>query len=412
MAAPLTNGPVDDRSRLSAHAVDDLVPTSVVAPRDIAELSAALRDLSDKRQTAIIASNRTKISWGCPPTSYEVALDCTQMESFIEHMPSDLVVRASAGTSVGELQEALAIHGQRLAVDEMVPGTSIGGLVATGLSGPLRFGFGAVRDLLIGITVARPDGVVAKSGGRVVKNVAGYDLGKLYTGSYGTLGVVTEAFFRLHPLPASRLFVSATCVGPDLVERLAAVLGSQSAPSAIEVHRDATGRSISCSILIEGRAAAARQRAASLASLLGTGATVSDTAPAWWGQLPGPLTVKLTSNLGSVAAMLAAVDEISQLRGVSTVTTGSAGVGVVYVGITPRGPDEADMPRDVAALIDAYRIAANRAGGSATVLQGPLEIRRDVDVWGPVRGIELMRRIKDQFDPGHVLSRGRFVGGI
>ena len=134
----------------------------------------------------------------------DLLVDLSAMDHVLEHSAGDLIVRAEPGVRLSELQRLLAGSGQRLAIDEVVPGSTIGGLVATGLCGPMRLAHGCVRDLLIGVRVVRADGVAAKSGGKVVKNVAGYDLGKLYTGSYGTLGIVAEAVFRLHPVPESR----------------------------------------------------------------------------------------------------------------------------------------------------------------------------------------------------------------
>ena len=141
----------------------------------------------------------------------------------LEHAAGDLVVRVQAGVGIGQLAAALAVAGQRLALDPpaLDGGGTIGGLLATGTAGPLRLRYGPPRDLLIGITVVRADGAVTRSGGKVVKNVAGYDLGKLFTGSYGTLGLITEAAFRLHPMPAATAFVTLDCAGPAAAQSAA-----------------------------------------------------------------------------------------------------------------------------------------------------------------------------------------------
>ena len=135
------------------------------------------------------------------------------MDQVIEHAAGDLVARVQAGTTMGQLAAVLATAGQQLALDAPAEAT-VGGVIATGTAGPRRFRYGAPRDLLIGLTVVRADGVVAHSGGKVVKNVAGYDLGKLFAGSRGTLGLITEATFRLHPLPAEVAYVTADSVPP------------------------------------------------------------------------------------------------------------------------------------------------------------------------------------------------------
>src|SRR6185295_3143656 len=135
---------------------------------------------------------------GLPPTSADVLVDLSAMDQVLDHAAGDLIVEAQAGTRLADLQDVVGQAGQRLVGDATVPGASIGGSPSTHASGPQRMLAGTARDLLIGITVVRADGVVAKAGGRVVKNVAGYDLGKLMIGSFGTLAVVTEALFRLH----------------------------------------------------------------------------------------------------------------------------------------------------------------------------------------------------------------------
>src|SRR5699024_1074990 len=144
--------------------------------------------------------NGTKLDWAGAPERVDVLLDMSGVHGIVEHAAGDLVVRARAGTMLDEVNEAVRQSGQQFAIDHSLPAATLGGVVATGESGPGRHAFGGVRDLLIGVTVVCADGTVTTSGGKVVKNVAGYDLGKLYTGSYGTLGVITELIFRLHPV--------------------------------------------------------------------------------------------------------------------------------------------------------------------------------------------------------------------
>ena len=145
----------------------------------------------------------SRLGWGTPPSRCDLVIDMSRMAEVLEHAAGDLVARVQAGARMGDVAAVLAQAGQEIALD--VPGdATVGGVVASGLAGPRRLRYGTPRDLLIGITIVRADGTVAKSGGKVVKNVAGYDLGKLFAGSAGTLGLITEATFRLHPLPAAR----------------------------------------------------------------------------------------------------------------------------------------------------------------------------------------------------------------
>ena len=161
--------------------------------------------VADGNDLAVVARGAgTTLGWGTPPERLDVVLDMTAVTGVVDHAAGDLVVVVQAGTPMAELQSVVAEAGQQLALDSPYPEATVGGTLAMSTSGPRRLLYGTARDLLIGMTFVRADGVVAKAGGRVVKNVAGYDFGKLLTGSYGTLGVITEAVFRLHPLPAAR----------------------------------------------------------------------------------------------------------------------------------------------------------------------------------------------------------------
>jgi glycolate oxidase FAD binding subunit len=258
--------------------------------------------------------------------------------------------------------------------------------------------YGTARDLLIGVTVVRPDGTVTRAGGKVVKNVAGYDLGKLYTGSYGTLGLITECVFRLHPLPAATSVVRTRAPDATAAGRLVAtILGAQVVPSALEIDA-APGGDVEVAVLVEGSPAGVRDRAATVARLLGDAA---EGQPAWWGQMPwepGGVGLKVTAALSRVPEVVAVAQEVG------VAIRGSAGTGVLYAGF----PASADAAR----VVERLRAVAVRAGGHAIVLTAPARAGARVDMWGPVPGLTLMRRVKEQFDPGRRFAPGRFVGGI
>jgi glycolate oxidase FAD binding subunit len=325
----------------------------------------------------------------------------------LDHAAGDLVVQVQAGVRLDVLQAALADAGQRLAIDPALPhgaagAGTVGGTIATAASGPLRLSHGAVRDLLIGITFVRADGTIARAGGKVVKNVAGYDLGKLLAGSWGTLGVVTEAVFRLHPAPPARRFVTAGRLDPQGLDRaVQAVMQSQLVPAAVEINRipDDTG---SVAILLEGveDGMATRVRAA---LHLVPGAAVGDRPP-WWGRLPGDTSstvLKLTHELAGLRALLTAIEESP----LPATVRGSAGVGVLHAALDGHA-------EQIAAVVRFLRDRRARWGGDVVVLDAPAEVKAAIDVWGPVRGLELMRRVKEHFDPERRLAPGRFVGGI
>jgi len=203
------------REAAEGDAIDGVRPRFVVEPGSVEEVSALLR-LSHRAGLAVAPrGGGTTLGWGATPRRLDLILSTARLNHVLEHAAGDLVVRAEAGVTLETLQAAVGTAGQRLALNPPEVGATLGGIVAANPSGPLRLRYGTVRDLLIGVTVVLADGTVAKAGGKVVKNVAGYDLCKLFTGSLGTLGVVVETIWRLHPLPAARRTVAVTLASPE-----------------------------------------------------------------------------------------------------------------------------------------------------------------------------------------------------
>jgi glycolate oxidase FAD binding subunit len=278
-------------------AVAGVMPRFTASPATVAEAGALLAAAAAADLAVVPRGGGSKLGWGAPPRRCDLVVDTTALDQVVEHAAGDLVARVQAGVSVARLGEVLAGAGQQLALDPpptapsgadgAAPGglgATVGGTLATGAAGPRRLRYGTPRDLIIGITVVRADGAVAKSGGKVVKNVAGYDLGRLFTGSFGTLGLIVEAVFRLHPLPASAAYVTVDCPGPDEAYRaVAAVAGSSLAPSAVEIDRVAHGAPVRMAVLLEGGPEGTAERAGLLCALLGDGAAARPSPPAWWG---------------------------------------------------------------------------------------------------------------------------------
>jgi glycolate oxidase FAD binding subunit len=279
--------------------------------------------------------------------------------------------------------------------------------------------------------VVRADGTVASSGGKVVKNVAGYDLGKLFAGSYGTLGLIVEAVFRLHPLPSAAVYTTVDEPDPASAHRaVAAAAASELAPTAVEISRAGSHQPVRVGALLEGDPAGVGERAAHLRELLGAGAVTSPDAPAWWGRAEPPngaggagTLIRVALWAAALPAVLAVIDDAAAAGGLDPLVAGSAAAGVIYVAL---GADAG--PAAVAAFVAALReaLARGEAGArpapappdgppvpaSAVVVHAPPPVRDLVDLWGPVTGLPLMRAVKDQFDPGHRMAPGRFVGGI
>jgi glycolate oxidase FAD binding subunit len=392
-----------------ADAVDSMPARWVALPVSTEQTAAVMRVAAHHDLAVVVRGSGTKLTWGARPERVDLVLDTTRMDTVVEHAAGDLIVVVGAGRRLDDLQAALSGSGQWLAVDPPRRGT-VGGLIATAATGPTRLLHGPVRDLLIGVTVVRADGVVARAGGKVVKNVAGYDVGKLLTGSLGTLGIITQAAFRLHPLPEARRWVSVPVTEPDRIHVLVQqVVHSQLVPTAVELDRPATGDATLC-LLLEGIPPGVQSRTAQALDLMGAGATAADNAPDWWGMEPlvgGEVLLKLTHEIAGLAPLLSVLDDACAATGLTSHLRGSVAVGAVTVGLTGAADAHA-LARCVADL----RERAPSFGGAVVVLEAPGDLKADLDVWGPVGGLQLMHAVKRQFDPERRLSPGRFVGGI
>jgi glycolate oxidase FAD binding subunit len=400
----------------AADSVAGIQPHLVVEPADEQQLATVLR-LADVANLAVIPrGGGTKLTWGNPPEHADVLLSTTRLNKIIEHVWADLTVSVAAGCTVAALQSALAQHGQRLAIDPLWPArATIGGILATNDSGALRLRFGALRDLIIGITIALPDGTLASSGGKVVKNVAGYDLPKLMTGALGTLGVITRAVFRLHPLP--RLARTFSCLAsgflPEAQRLLLAIQDSQLAHSALQVRLVEDSPQPKIDILFDGLEDGIAAQAAVFKSIVSPAPVVEADPPVWNARqelysaaLHEPLTSAVckfsalpsgiesaVGTLGSIAASRVRYDAVVQ----------ATGIGHVLL----RGE-----PGAIASVLSSFRAGLERGGGTLVIHHRPGSAL-NVDPWGRSGdSLPLMRALKSQFDPKRILNPGRFLGGI
>jgi glycolate oxidase FAD binding subunit len=397
------------REGSAADAVGGIAPAFVVAPGSTDEAAAVLRAAAEHELAVVVRGAGGRLGWGVPPSRCDLMIDMSRMSSVVEHSSGDLVARVQAGARMGDVAAALRRDGQELALD--VPGrATVGGVVASGLAGPRRLRYGTPRDLLIGITIVRADGTVARSGGKVVKNVAGYDLGKLLAGSAGTLALITEATFRLHPLPAARAYVTAQYVSARVAsDAAAAAANSPLVASAVELSRPEPGGPIRIGVLLEGSSEGVAARAMRMADLLGPAETSLEPPP-WWRGAPdaeGGTLIRVSCWVSALPTVLDAVEVAAGEAGVSPTIVGPAGAGVLYLRIDP------DVAAGTAAgFVRALRVALSGPRGGVVVLAAPGAVREALAGYGGMAGtvpsLALMQAVKDQFDPGHRMAPGRF----
>jgi glycolate oxidase FAD binding subunit len=390
-------------------------PRMVFEPQNEAELAAALRGANAAGLGVIPRGGGSKTAWGNPPVRADLILSTARLNRIIEHAWADLTVSVEAGCTLATLQNALAQHGQIIAVDPLWPehGT-VGGILSTNDSGTLRIRYGGLRDLVIGVTIALPDGTLASSGGKVVKNVAGYDLPKLVTGALGTLGIITRAVFRLHPLPHNiRTFTFAARDWADANRLVLSVQDSKLAHTGLQV-RLASGEQPQVDIRFGGTEAGLAAQSEVLRKLALPAIETESNAEVWHARqrLFGPFAqsdrafaiTKCSVLPGSIAATCDQLQEISKSLNVSweAVIQGT-GLGCFRF--------EASQPLPIHQVLQAMRTRLE-PGGSVVVLHRSPGIP-EIDAWGDAGdAFPLMLKVKEQLDPKKTLNPGRFVGGI
>jgi glycolate oxidase FAD binding subunit len=399
-------------------AVDGVKPSVVVEPATIEEISEVMKLASREGLAVSPRGGGTKMGLGNPPREVDLILSTARMDEVIEHVPGDQIVRVQAGVKLEDLQAMLAEADQMLGLDPPEEGATIGGVVAANSSGPRRLRYGTVRDLIIGIKIVLADGTVAKAGGKVVKNVAGYDLSKLFTGSLGTLGVIAEANFRLHPIrkTARTIFLEVDDYHEiaHVVQGLTHSSFSQFVLDALEMRWEGDRGVIAA--LFEGIEPAAEAQAATAVEGLRSHGEArvlgEDDGDAFWEQFArrpwatGDVTLKISAPPADLTAVIDAVLGAAGRVGAEARLSGHAGTGVTFVGLS--GGEDA-----LAEVVDQVREIRVRRGGSVVVQAAPLGVKEKLDVWGPAGDyLGLTRRVKEKFDPGYTMNPGRFLGGI
>jgi glycolate oxidase FAD binding subunit len=425
-------GPEHMRACLLQDAVDGIVPQMVIEPGNPQEVAGALKIATGAGLRVIPRGGATKMDWGNrllrkgnpgnnkqenSERGGDLILSTRRLNRVVEHAWGDMTATVEAGCTFQQFQKTLAAHGQRLALDPLWPDhATIGGILAANDSGPLRIRFGSLRDLIIGVTLALSDGTLAKSGGKVVKNVAGYDLPKLATGSLGTLGIITQAIFRLHPIPRETRTLSFSIPenGPSGTSMNALMLAIQDCsmvPTGVQI-RVGSSLAPELDIRFEGTATGCEAQMEQTLRMASEATRIESPADAWnaratlWSGAEPSVVCKFSLLPADLGRFVDLIQKASQPRQLNwRLVAQAVGAGCLRL----EGPDGEAL----LAAVEELRRNLEARGGSFIVLRCPVEIKSKFDVWGSAGdSLPLMRSIKAQFDPKGVLNPGRFIGGI
>ncbi len=378
-------------------------------------LGAAAMLLRESHGSVLISGAGTKIDWGGRVDDPDLVVQTGELRGVLTHNPSDMTASVRAGTTLTELQEHLSADNQWLALDppSASRGATVGGLLAAGDSGPSRLRYGGLRDLVIGVTLVLSDGTVARSGGHVIKNVAGYDLAKLVHGSLGSLALIAEVVVRLHPRPAASLTIAGRADAAQATAAALALAASPMEPAAVEwVGGTETG---TLYVREDGSAAHVENavtRAAQLLQTLGVAAgplASGEDRVAWQKHAAAVLgaddetVLRISSRPSDLAHLVQQASEAVGSSDVALQVVSSAGLGLHTFRL--RGGEPADHAR----VVTSVRTYAASRGASVLLRQRPSAVDRLVDALGPPPSTAaLLRQVKAQFDPEGRLAPGRF----
>ena len=414
--------------------IDGKAPETVVYPTSIAEVSQLLKEANEHGRAISPVGQGAFLHLGGVPKRYEQALCTTALNTLVDYQPADMTVKVGAGMSLAQLQAVLGENRQWLPLDPPCPErATVGGLIAANLNGPARFSQGTVRDFLIGLRVVRSDGTLIKGGGQVVKNVAGYDLPKLYCGSFGTLGVIVEATFMIRPRPEAQTTLALTFSSAEKAGEAALKLtGSDIQPFFLELanfspvpsHPLSGGPLPPGYLLFVGFAGIQEEvdeQRSRLRAVLGDDECVVEELSADEAQTlsqalrdfpvsgQAALRCKVSLQPTQLATFCADLAAEAQRRQIPVRLLARAGNGILYTAFE----GEAVPDNQLLALVDWIRVQAARNNGFAVVEEIPSALKERANVWGTVgKAFPLMQRLKETLDPNGILNPGRFIGGI
>jgi glycolate oxidase FAD binding subunit len=393
------------RAGSAADAIDGVAPRQVCEPADAAELASTLRAASRDRHVTIVRGGGTKLDWGRVPAPIDLLVSTARLNTHLVHRHGDMTATAHAGLTLAQFNQELARYGQWLPVDSAFDAATIGGIIATNDAGPLRHRHGTPRDLLIGVTLALADGRLVKSGGHVVKNVAGYDLGKLVSGSFGTLGAIADATFKLLPIPQSSSTIDAIYGDGEVMARdVMQVSTSQLEPVAFDVRIDGGRYRVLLRFASSPAAVNAQiesgQRALTARSSVVTGEAERDL---WQEQVRMPwvghgAVVRVAWLPAKLTEITTLMQDVEQIAG-HAMMVGRVGTGAGLLRI------DGDARVQVAVI---ERLRSSVWVGNVAVLRASPELKQQIDVWGPATSaIKPARALKQMFDPQEILNAGR-----
>lgn len=409
----------------ASYAVDGIVPQAVALPGTVEEVAEVMRLAHHEGAAVIPWGGGTEMGLGNLPRRYDIALSLTRLNAVVEHEPADLTATVLAGRTLADFQVHLSSVGQFLPLDPPSPAeATIGGILAANASGPSRHAHGTARDLVLGLRFVQADGRVIKAGGKVVKNVAGYDMCRLLIGSLGTLGVIVEACFRLTPLPGAQQTLAVAVDSPQEAYRLAGRAAGFSL-RAVELLNAAAARDLEglpvtpdggfVLLLAAAGPQAAVERTRDGLAALASPTVIEGAAAALWqavGRLtqppPGGIVAKASVLPSRAPELIERIESIGREASRPPRIACHLTVGVVYSAWPSAEEPEADLR-----LATSLRQAAASLGGTSVLEAAPAALKERLDVWGePGLDFSLMRRLKEQFDPQGILNPGRFLGRL
>ena len=403
---------------VTTESIDGVVPRDTIEPASAEDVAASLASAAKRRLSVVLRGGGTKMGWGRTPQSVDIVLSTKRLDAVVAHEHADLTATVQAGARLDEVNRVLARHGQWLPIESAFDESTIGGAIATNDSGPLRHRYGTPRDLVIGIRLALTDGRLIKAGGNVVKNVAGYDLGKLISGSHGSLAAIVSATFKLTPQPAASSTLVADFERSDaLVAALAAITSSQLEAAAIEVATRSTATSSGGSgfsrtyrLLLKFESTpGALQAHVQTARALAAGAacqvvTSQSEADLWRDHIRSPwrsqgMIVKFAWMPASLGAVLALVDDLrGSVAEIELAGRAAIGSGLLRVDADPRV--QRNVVERLRSRQDVFR--------HVVVLRADAALKQQVDVWGPMGDAgSLGASVKHGLDPHGILNAGR-----